>query len=54
VHRDLVRSSLPYVSWKDPKAVARDLRKIYSAGTEEAAAAVLDFFSIVFEGRVPV
>jgi len=29
----LVRNSLRYVSWKDRKAVARDLRQIYNAPT---------------------
>lgn len=32
-----VRSSLSYVSWKDRKAFARDLRTIYQAPTREAA-----------------
>jgi len=32
-----VRSSLSYVSWKDRKAFARDLRTIYQTPTREAA-----------------
>src|SRR5699024_3234163 len=30
----MVRNSLKYVSWKDYKAVTRDLKKIYQAPTE--------------------
>lgn len=33
----LVRHSLNFVSWKDRKAVAADLRRVYSALTREAA-----------------
>jgi transposase-like protein len=32
-----IRSSLRYVSWKDRKAVAKDLRTVYTASTEEDA-----------------
>ena len=38
----LVRQSLAYVSWKERKAVAAQLRPIYQAATEDAALAALD------------
>lgn len=40
----LVRHSLNFCSWKDRKAVAADLRRIYSAPTAEMAEAELDAF----------
>ncbi len=43
VHR--VRSSLNYVSWKDRKQVAGDLRAIYQAATLEQAETALDRFA---------
>ncbi len=50
----LVRNSLRYVSWKDRRAVARDLRKIYSAATEEAALAALEAFEQAWGERYPM
>lgn len=39
-----IRSSLRYVSWKDRKAVAADLKTVYTAATEEdAQSALLEF-----------
>jgi putative transposase len=38
----LVRQSLRYVSWKDRKAVAASLRRVYQAPTAEAARSALD------------
>lgn len=39
-----IRSSLRYVSWKDRKAVAKDLKTVYTATTEEdAQSALLEF-----------
>ncbi|MCG3686675.1 IS256 family transposase [Arcobacter lacus] len=39
-----IRSSLRYVSWKDRKAVANDLKTVYTASTEEdAQTALLEF-----------
>jgi transposase-like protein len=39
-----IRSSLRYVSWKDRKAVAKDLKTVYTANTEEdAQSALLEF-----------
>jgi putative transposase len=40
----LIRASLNYVSWKERKALAADLKPIYKAPTEEAAKAALDEF----------
>lgn len=37
----MIRNSLKYVSWKDRKAVARDLKEVYQAGTLEGAEAAL-------------
>lgn len=49
----MVRNSLRYVSWKERKAVARDLRAIYTAPTAEAAAAALEVFAGKWDGRFP-
>lgn len=40
----LVRQSLSYVGWKERKAVARELRAIYQAASEEAGLAALSRF----------
>jgi putative transposase len=50
----MVRNSLRYVSWKHRKAVARDLRKIYSAPTLEAAEAALEAFSATWDEVTPL
>lgn len=40
----LIRNSLRYVSWKDRKAIATDLKMVYGAATEsEAEQALVDF-----------
>ena len=49
----MVRNSLRYVSWKERKAVAADLRKIYTAPTAEAAAVALDSFAAKWDARFP-
>ena len=41
----MVRNSLKYVSWKDYKAVTRDLKKIYQAPTEAEARRALEAFA---------
>lgn len=41
----LVRNSLEFVSWKQRKEVAADLRAIYTAPTEQAAEMALDEFA---------
>jgi len=38
----MVRNSMKYAPWKDYKAVATDLKKIYQSVTEEEALLVLD------------
>lgn len=47
----MVRNSLKYVSWRDYKAVSTDLKRIYQAPTEEAAARELEAFSERWDGQ---
>jgi putative transposase len=49
----LVRHSLRYVSWKERKQVAADLRAIYTAATAEAAEQALEAFEKKWQGRFP-
>ena len=49
----MVRNSLRYVSWKDRKVVAQDLRAIYTAPTAEAAEVALDAFGRKWDARFP-
>jgi putative transposase len=49
----MVRNSLRYVSWKERKAVAADLRKVYTAPTAEAAAVALEGFAAKWDARFP-
>jgi putative transposase len=49
----MVRQSLNYVSWKQRKAVASDLRYIYTAATEEAAETALNEFGVKWDGSYP-
>ncbi len=49
----LVRNSLTYVSWKDRKQVARDLRAIYQATTAEQAETALDRFAERWDEQYP-
>ena len=50
----MVRNSLRYVSWKHRKAVARDLRKIYTAPSAQAAEQELEAFSEAWDPVVPL
>jgi putative transposase len=50
----MVRNSLRYVSWKHRKAVARDLRKIYSAPSLEAAEQALEAFAEAWDETTPL
>ena len=50
----LVRGSLRYVSWKERKAVGRDLRAIYRAPTLEAAERALVAFEATWDARFPM
>ena len=47
----LVRNSLNFVSWKQRKAVASDLRMIYTATTEVEAAIALDTFAANWDSQ---
>lgn len=48
-----VRNSLKFVSYKDRKAVAADLRKIYTAANADAAADQLQAFAEKWDQRYP-
>jgi transposase-like protein len=48
-----IRSSLRYVSWKDRKAVAKDLKMIYTASTEEDAQIALTDFNDIWGKKYP-
>ena len=50
----LVRHSLNYVSWKDRKAVAADLKEIYTAATDEEAERRLEKFASKWDARFPM
>lgn len=49
----LVRHSLNYVSWKQRRMVAADLRPIYTAATAEEAARQLEEFAAKWDGTHP-
>jgi putative transposase len=49
----MIRNSLRFVGWKDRKTVAADLRPIYTAESEAAAAAALDAFEAKWGARFP-
>ena len=53
VHRAHVRASLNYVSWKQRKAVAADLKPIYQASTVEEAEQRLDEFAAKWDASYP-
>lgn len=48
-----VRNSLRFVSWKEYKAVTRDLKAIYQAPTEEAGLQALEAFGGAWNSRYP-
>ncbi len=48
-----IRSSLRYVSWKDRKAVANDLKAIYTAPTEEDGQLALTEFNDIWGKKYP-
>ncbi|WP_440863647.1 IS256 family transposase [Symbiopectobacterium purcellii] len=48
-----VRNSLRYVGWKERKAVAADLRAIYSSATLEGAEEALDAFAAKWDEQFP-
>ena len=49
----MVRNSLKYVPYKEKKAVANDLKKIYQADTVELAASALDDFELTWGDKYP-
>jgi transposase-like protein len=49
----MVRNSLKFVSWKDRKAVAADLKKIYSSLTVEEAEQELTAFAEMWDAKFP-
>ena len=51
VHK--LRNSFKYVPWKDRKAVAKDLRAVYGAGTLKEADHALDKFSDLWDAKYP-
>jgi putative transposase len=50
----LIRNSLKHVSYTDRKQIVKDLRPIYRAATEEAAAAALGAFDDTWGSRYPM
>jgi putative transposase len=48
-----IRSSLRFVSWKDRKAVAKDLKGIYTALNEKQALLSLDEFRHIWDKKYP-
>ena len=49
----MMRNSLRFVSWKDYKAVTRDLKAICQAPTEEAGQQALEAFAGAWDSRYP-
>lgn len=49
----MIRTSLRYVSWKDYKAVCRDLRTVYRAADEPAARRALEAFDQTWGQKYP-
>lgn len=50
----MIRNSLKYVSWKDRKAVAGDLKPVYTAVNEQEALEALNRFAQVWDGKYPM
>ena len=49
----MVRNSMKYVSWKDYKAVAAGLKRIYQSVTEQGALLALEQFAGQWDGQYP-
>jgi putative transposase len=49
----MIRNSLRYVSWKDRKALAGDLKGVYHASSEDEARENLGVFARKWDGRYP-
>jgi len=50
----MIRNSLRFVSYKDRKALAKDLRPVYAAASREDAATALDAFEAKWARRYPM
>lgn len=50
----LIRNSIKHVSYRDRKGVARDLRPIYTAATEDAALGALEVFEQIWSRDYPM
>ncbi len=50
----MVRNSLRFVTWKDRKAVAKDLKPIYRSATEQEAELALAHFAELWDGPYPM
>jgi putative transposase len=48
-----IRNSLKFVPWKERKQVAKDLRKVYTAATEEQGLSALEEFTETWGNRYP-
>jgi len=48
-----IRNSLRYISWKERKTIAKDLKLIYKAATEKEGSAALDDFAEKWDKRYP-
>lgn len=48
-----IRNSLKYVSWKERKIVARDLKSVYKAATEKEALSALEAFEKSWNKKYP-
>lgn len=49
----MIRNSLKYVSWKDRKAVTKDLKTVYTAVNEQEAQEALNRFAKVWDEKYP-
>jgi putative transposase len=49
----MIRNSLRYVSWKDRRKLAQELRPVYSADSRDGAEAALDRFEAEWGARYP-
>ena len=49
----MVRNAMKFVPWKDYKAIAADLKKIYQSATEEQALLALEQFAELWDDKYP-
>ena len=50
----MIRNSTRFISWKERKEMCRDLKKIYSAVTEQEGLTALDSFADKWDGKYPM